>query len=332
MSFKRFLLERVPDNVSPAEAQQLYDAYLTQHFGDGLRAKFEQEKNNDSVRATFHPAAFEESLARHREDAATQAAVLAMEIREGKYDPIRPDFNQGLLDSATEQAEDGAAAPAVPKEGPACLWKPDRVAHDYKVAKRLVCVIDHQRGLNLSDNPLLPQVAAPAAEGEAQDAAEDGKAAADGATAAEASADGAEAQAEAPFRTMLSEVESEQVLVDEEDALQDKLGHLDLLLTWLWRVHGIDYYGGKELLLLTEYSERSSHARTIRGPRPEEGEEQDEEEAKADRADLADRVDSVWAARLEQPDPLLQGCQREEIEKRLNDYVESQIRRENDKK
>lgn len=35
--------------------------------------------------------------------------------------------------------------------------------------------------------------------------------------------------------------------------------------------------------------------------------------AKAELAELAERVDKVWAARLEQPDPLLQGCQREEV-------------------
>lgn len=35
--------------------------------------------------------------------------------------------------------------------------------------------------------------------------------------------------------------------------------------------------------------------------------------AKAELAELAQKVDKVWAARLEQPDPLLQGCQREEV-------------------
>lgn len=43
-SFKKFLLEDVPDNVSPLEAQALYEQYLTAHFGDQLRAKFEQQK------------------------------------------------------------------------------------------------------------------------------------------------------------------------------------------------------------------------------------------------------------------------------------------------
>jgi hypothetical protein len=56
------------------------------------------------VRAAFHPAAFESSLARHKEEAAAAAQVLAADIRDGRYDPARPDFNQGQLDPAAEAA------------------------------------------------------------------------------------------------------------------------------------------------------------------------------------------------------------------------------------
>lgn len=44
LPFKQFLLKMVPDDVSPKQAQDMYDQYLTQHFGNQLRAKFEQEK------------------------------------------------------------------------------------------------------------------------------------------------------------------------------------------------------------------------------------------------------------------------------------------------
>lgn len=46
-TFKRFLMEDVPDSVTPLEAQRLYEQYLTGHFGDQLRARFEQEKTVD---------------------------------------------------------------------------------------------------------------------------------------------------------------------------------------------------------------------------------------------------------------------------------------------
>lgn len=191
-----------------------------------------------SVRAAFHPAAFESSLARHKEEAAAAAQVLAADIRDGRYDPARPDFNQGQLDPGAEAAgegqrrlpgrlclptqtavlrcmcvllavyasglavaavelaadvassavflnrlcnllsmyvaaaEDGSAPVAPPPgpEGPVALWRPERVAADYRAAKRLVALLDHQRGLRLADNPLLP-AAAGAGEGEAGEAA-----------------------------------------------------------------------------------------------------------------------------------------------------------------
>jgi hypothetical protein len=63
-----------------------------------------------SVRAAFHPAAFEASLARHKEEAAAAAQLLAADIRDGRYDPARPDFNQGQLDPAAEAAGEAAGA------------------------------------------------------------------------------------------------------------------------------------------------------------------------------------------------------------------------------
>jgi hypothetical protein len=44
LSFKQFLVTEVPDDVNPTQAQDMYDQYLTRHFGNQLRAKFEQEK------------------------------------------------------------------------------------------------------------------------------------------------------------------------------------------------------------------------------------------------------------------------------------------------
>jgi hypothetical protein len=79
-----------------------------------------------SVRAAFHPAAFESSLARHKEDAAAAAQVLAADIRDGRYDPARPDFNQGQLDPAAEAAGGAAAqgmGTCISSRRPAC-WHP----------------------------------------------------------------------------------------------------------------------------------------------------------------------------------------------------------------
>lgn len=51
-----------------------------------------------------------------------------------------------------------------------------------------------------------------------------------------------------------------------------QLGKLDSLLTWLWRVHGVDYYAGVEIAE-PDAEQRSGPRPTLRCPRPEEGEQ-----------------------------------------------------------
>lgn len=56
---------------------------------------------------------------------------------------------------------------------------------------------------------------------------------------------------------------------------EELLGQLDLQLSYLWRVHNLDYYAGREYM---DAAECSAAKRTLRGPRPEEGEQPDEAE------------------------------------------------------
>lgn len=51
-----------------------------------------------------------------------------------------------------------------------------------------------------------------------------------------------------------------------------QVGKLDVLLTYLWRVHGVDYYAGAEVSEPDE-DQRSGPRPTLRCPRPEEGEQ-----------------------------------------------------------
>lgn len=120
------------------------------------------------------------------------------------------------------------------------------------------------------------------------------------------SADGDDADAAAASKTaddslqaVLKEIEGEEVIVADEDSLLLRLNQLDLLLTWLWRVHGIDYYGGKELLLEAEYLDRGRMSRTVRGQRPEEGEEQDEAEGGIDDEHSSETC--LWQLSLQTP-------------------------------
>ena len=130
-----------------------------------------------STKEQFDPRAFEQALVHRQEQAQAAAAEMRTAIQEGTYDPTVPNFNQATLEEDAE--EEGAApastpaatggkaaagtggaeagtAPPPPPVSP-LLWKRDRVAADLKLAKRLMVVMDRERGI--TDNPLLPELA-----------------------------------------------------------------------------------------------------------------------------------------------------------------------------
>lgn len=72
-------------------------------------------------------------------------------------------------------------------------------------------------------------------------------------------------------------------VVKEENGKAEEepdIGTLDLLLTYLWRVHGVNYYAGKEFAEPTQFKLRTEATRMLRGPRPEDGENPSEAEGR----------------------------------------------------
>ena len=47
MTFKEFMLKRVPDDAPPEEAQRMYQEYMVEHYGSAIKADFEQNKDTD---------------------------------------------------------------------------------------------------------------------------------------------------------------------------------------------------------------------------------------------------------------------------------------------
>ena len=72
----------------------------------------------------------------------------------------------------------------------------------------------------------------------------------------------------------------------------DGFARLDAILSYLWKVHGVDYYGGTELSLW-DFSQRTDRQPMRRGPRPEAT--TPEQVAALD----ADEAGKKWAAQLE---------------------------------
>jgi hypothetical protein len=94
---------------------------------------------------------------------------------------------------------------------------------------------------------------------------------------AEAAAAGAAAaddddQRDAALPAMVSALEREKATLVASG--EDLAARLDLRLDWLWRVHRLDYYGRRELLLEADYMAAAAAARMQRGPRPAEAQQQ----------------------------------------------------------
>lgn len=85
-----------------------------------------------------------------------------------------------------------------------------------------------------------------------------------------------------------------------------------MLLTYLWRVHGVDYYAGVENSEMDEESWAAPRP-TLRGPRPEEGEKADEADEKKQLAQLEKSVDNVWRARCQDGDPFEAPLQKDKV-------------------
>lgn len=73
-----------------------------------------------------------------------------------------------------------------------------------------------------------------------------------------------------------SEVKPEAVAKGDDS--EAAIAKLDLQLTYLWKVHGLDFYAGKEFSQAMQYKLRLTTPRMVRGPRPEEGEQPTEAE------------------------------------------------------
>lgn len=133
-----------------------------------------------SIRERYHPAAFEERLARRKAESAEAAAALIADMDSGRLAPDSDAFNQGALDvteplpraasaaapgaagaeggAHPEEGEQGAAAPQPPPPPSALLWTAGRVAADLRAAMRLAAVLDSEKGV--VGNPLLPEAPA----------------------------------------------------------------------------------------------------------------------------------------------------------------------------
>ncbi|EFN56708.1 hypothetical protein CHLNCDRAFT_51470 [Chlorella variabilis] len=259
LTFVEFVRD-LPPHVGPDQANDEYRRYMADWWGDAIKAEFEQRKGDPILRRQFDPREIRRVVERRDQLAAAAASGFAEELEAGGGGGASVEEEggpgpEGFSDAAAADsggARGGEEAPP-PALAPALCWQPAQLAADLALAKQLARAADKEKGV--AGNPLLP-AAAGGGGGEAQE----GEAAA----AAEGGAD-----------------------MDAELSPEETAAKLDQLLRYLWRVHGIDFYGGREYSNPAEPG-RAAARRTLRGPKPSDADlaaaAEAEAEAEAEKA------------------------------------------------
>jgi len=360
MPYKHFI-SRLPDHILPADAEKEYQVYLSDFWGSEARREFEVKKDDPKLRQRFDPREIAKLKEARAAKVAEASKEFLAALASGELDPEAEDFCQGAGPEAQEAAskETGGDEEMADKEGgggddaeeeekeeggeeeaakeekddmeeeevkeeekeekaeadeegakskgkegkesakveevakvaakaavaPAVAWREARLLEDLRLARQLLLAADKEMGITA--NPL---------GGKAEEAA--GK-------------EGDEAMEEA-------EEVTPEVRLPEQPA-----AHLDLLLTYLWRVHGIDYYAGKEYVAeLQGDAAKQPAQRMLRGPKPD-GHAEDASGPSAQEFGKAMEV--AWKARAEGAGPFDKLLRSEWVEQRLASWVDAQV-------
>jgi hypothetical protein len=101
---------------------------------------------------------------------------------------------------------------------------------------------------------------------------------------------------------------------------------LDVVLTYLWRVHSVDYYG------ITEYKEQPKRLRHIRAPEAKSGGDPKNNVEEAGFTEWEKKLDTTWQARLLSGDIIISMLGREKLDTTANEALDPFVRKIRDEK
>eukprot|EP00198_Chlamydomonas_reinhardtii_P004434 XP_001693770.1 predicted protein [Chlamydomonas reinhardtii] len=117
MTFKEFMLHKVPDDAAPDVAHRMFQEYLVEYYGSAIKAEFEQNKDSDMFKYQFDPRNFAKVVASRAEEAQDSAKHVAADLASGTLDPAHEAFAQGMYDLAPKIEKPADKPAAAPKEG-----------------------------------------------------------------------------------------------------------------------------------------------------------------------------------------------------------------------
>ncbi|KAI4323664.1 hypothetical protein L6164_023251 [Bauhinia variegata] len=300
MSYKQFIQE-LEDDILPAEAERRYQEYKSEYITTQKRAYFNAHKDEEWLRDKYHPTNLVSVIERRNENARRLAKDFLLDLQSGTLD-LNPGLNassssksgQASEPNSEEEADAGSKRrrhgrepnkendfSAAPKAHPISS-EPRRIQADIEQVQALLRKLDAEKGIE--DNVL-----------SSSDHKNDDK---------------NHSGSVGPI-IIIRGLTSVKGLEGAE--------LLDTLITYLWRIHGVDYYGMIE----------TSEAKGFRHVRPE-GTGHDETSKLG--SEWEKKLDSFWQGRLSGQDPLEVMTAKDKIDAAAVEVLDPYVRKIRDEK
>ncbi|CAL0303614.1 unnamed protein product [Lupinus luteus] len=301
MSYKQFIQE-LEDDIVPAEAERRYQEYKSEYISTQKRAYFNAHKDEEWLKNKYHPTNLLTVIERRNENARQLAKDFLLDLQSGTLD-LNPGLDasksnksgQASEPNSEEEAETGGKRrrhdrgpnkdndfSAAPKAHPISS-EPRRIQADIQQAQALVCLLDKEKGIE--DNILC-----------SSDHNQNG--------------DKSHSGYVGPI-----------VIIRGQTSVKGLEGVelLDIIITYLWRIHGVDYYGMIE----------TNEAKGLRHVRPEGTVH---EKTDKSSSEWEKKIDLFWQGRLNRQDPLEVMTGKEKIEAAAAEVLDPYIRKIRDEK
>ncbi|CAN6237136.1 unnamed protein product [Urochloa humidicola] len=304
MAYKQFT-QVLEDDVSPAQAACRYQDYRTEYITTQKRVYFDLNKNEDWLKDMYHPTKLLSVIERRNDFCKTVAKNLILDLRSGTLDlgpgvtansPTKSgDGDDGSSEDDADYGEkerkhgrgprkEREPLSAAPKAHPVSS-QCRRIQADIVQTLALVKKLDSEK--DIVGNILL-------------------------------TGDHDKSNVDKSYARSMGPI----VIVRSLKTVKGLEGAelLDTLLTYLWRVHGVDYYG---------MSERK-YAKGFRHVRDENKSGSMSENINA--ADWEKKLDSFWEQRLNGEDPLVVLTAKDKIDAAIVKVLEPYVRKVWDEK
>uniref|UniRef100_A0A5B7AMB5 Putative arsenite-resistance protein n=2 Tax=Davidia involucrata TaxID=16924 RepID=A0A5B7AMB5_DAVIN len=302
MSYKQFIQE-LEDDILPAEAERRYQEYKSEYISTQKRAFFDAHKDEEWLKDKYHPTNLVAVIERRNELVRKMAKDFLLDLQSGTLD-LGPGVNASSsnksgqssdpnsddeVDMGGKRRRHGRALAketdllsAAPKAHPVSS-EPRRIQIDIEQAQALVRKLDSEKGIE--DN-ILCRV------------------------------DNDRMNRDRPHGGSTGPVIIIRGLTTVKGLEGVEL--LDTLITYLWRIHGLDYYG----LVETSEAKGLRHVRV-------DGKSSD---VSSNGAEWEKKLDLRWQERLNGQDPLELMTAKDKIDAAAVEALDPHVRKIRDEK